>query len=200
MRCLFLVTTALVLVGWVAVPAAADAPLNSHQHDVNGEFLCNYGFSITRFNFFSSGASSSSWTHVAVPIIGTGKTVRKILVKESKGLQIGSSQFTVGIYSNTASGVPGTLIAKGTQRAPDKCSWIGVSIAPTMLNQGTKYWVEETIKNFWQYSNAVLWATDPNAKESAYKQHHHFVSNFERHSSSTTGWESLSAGAYLRLK
>jgi hypothetical protein len=213
MKSLLLVTTALVFFSRASFPPAeADhvartrllhSSVVEFHPDVNSEFLCNYGFDLTAHYSASSGGTSSSWTHMAVPIVGNGQTVSRIFVKEGRGFRGGAGRFTVGIYSNTVSEVPGTLIAGNSRKADNKCSWIGVPIAPTSLKRGVKYWIEETALRRWEDKYyTVLWEPDPNAKYNAYAQTHWFssVSSGLHKHSYTSPWTALSGGPYVRVR
>jgi hypothetical protein len=86
-----LATTAFVVVGSLSFAAAyARLPVRPLSgkvatHDRNHEFLCTYGqLSISAFQRSISSSNYSTWTHVAVPVVGHGKTIHQITVKEAQ--------------------------------------------------------------------------------------------------------------------
>ena len=193
-------------------PTGAYAQTNMHvaDRDANGRFLCTYGhFPVSAFYFDFSGSSfSSTWQHVAVPVIGHGQAVTRIRVIEAQAGGTSNSAFSAGIYSNTASGLPGNAIAVGKGKIGPSCGPVRVSIPRTTLKNNQKYWIEErtsTPKNCssttCQSFAGLYWEADPNTKRRAYVQTHHFNSSAGgRYSSFTSPWKKRTTGPYLRLK
>jgi len=52
-----------------------------------------------------------------------------------------ATHVVVGIYTNTASDTPGTLLAQATIASPVAGTWNTVTIAPFAVAAGTKYWL-----------------------------------------------------------
>jgi hypothetical protein len=52
-----------------------------------------------------------------------------------------SSQVVVGLYTNSVSNNPGTLLAQGTIVSPTKAAWNNVTVPLTPVTIGTKYWI-----------------------------------------------------------
>jgi len=203
------ISTALVLAGWANCvscnPAIADGSRMQHalaSHDANAEFLCHYGH-VTVSGYDENYASSSyvsDWTHAAVPIVGRGHTVGSITVAE-EGAGTYAHDFSAGIYSNTASGFPGTLIAGGSGLAIRQCGKVTIPIAQTRLLRGQRYWIEET-DPFDGHSKPakVHWALDPRTKHRAYVQYHRAWQEQSKGSSYTSPWAEQSAGPWFRLR
>jgi hypothetical protein len=209
-----LVTTALVVVGSLSFFAAQSATAaNPHavvpERDRNQEFLCDYGgFPVSDYSYraYSQGSDFfSGWKHVAVPYTGHGQTISRITVAEGVSRQPNHLKFAAGIYSNTASGLPGNAIAVGIGEAPNTCARVNVAIPSTTLEPNTKYWIEETApldspqskrppRNFIH----VYWAKSSRTKPRAYVQSHYYSS---AHSYSyTTPWKKQSGSPYFKLK
>jgi hypothetical protein len=204
-KCL-LITTAMIVVGsfsfFVAQSAAVARPVTAAaKRDRNQEFLCSYGeFDVSRSSTSHSQSRHSNWTHVAVPIIGHGRTVNRIVVSEGRDAHIvAGSQFTIGIYKNSRRGVPGKLITAQTSKAPSKCEQFSVYITPTRLKRGKAYWVEETIRGYGSSDTQIAWAINPKAINKAYLQYHTYSSRSGSSGSYTSPWEPASSGPYLRL-
>src|SRR5215469_11519942 len=195
-------------------PTGAYAQTDMHvaDRDANARFLCTYGnFPVTAFYFDFSGSSfASAWHHVAVPVMGHGQTVRSIKVIEAQAGGTSYSAFTVGIYSNTASGLPGNAIAVGNGKIGPSCGPVRVSIPRTTLKSNQKYWIEEPTsiaKNCPQHSTfcsslaSLYWEADPNTKRKAYVQtHSRYISAGGSSTSSTSPWTKQTKGPYFRLK
>jgi hypothetical protein len=84
------------------------ATFNNFSKDRNAEFLSWYGFSVMNIEGpcgSNSGCTFSEIAGNAIPIVGTGHKVTKILVPLFS-LASPSSGFNVGIYSATPSGFP----------------------------------------------------------------------------------------------
>jgi hypothetical protein len=207
-KCGLLATTAIVVVGslsFLAAGPAAQAQSAPADRSRNSEFLCNYGYyAASSFISSYSGTVASHWEHVAMPIKGRGKTVSRIIVKESIGNPTSSSQFSAGIRENTPANVPGTLIAGGTGTASRKCATVSITIEPTLLKAGKTYWIEESVpappfKNFASsVVNQAYWGFDPKARRKAYVKHHAWY--FDRLHSSVVPWTAQSHGVYVRVK
>jgi hypothetical protein len=192
-------TTAFVVaasLSFLAAQSGAQArPITSHApRDRNDEFLCTYGqFRVYASQFPNSGGESSYFEYVAVPIAGRGQIVDDITVKEARQ---DSPQFLVGIYSDTASHIPGNLISGGHGRAPARCANVEVSIAPTKLERGKTYWVEEGVRFFPKRKQAVYWAIAPHTTLRAYE----ILVSCSNSINCTGNWQEQSAGPYVRLK
>ncbi len=52
-----------------------------------------------------------------------------------------ASQVVVGLYSNTASNNPGTLLTSGVINNPVKGAWNAVNVPGANVTSGTKYWI-----------------------------------------------------------
>ena len=184
-------------------PARASAQTNMHvvSRDANTEFLCNYGGVPVSAHFIGSASSfSSTWTHVAVPIIGHGKSVGRITVKEVPSASTSTAEFRVGIYSNTASG-PGKLLSGGTGDARNNCGKVTVQIRPVKLKRNVTYWIEERVhRGMYDMKNEVYWASDPKMKRKAYEQTHSAYNYFGNNGSYTSPWMELKTGAHFKLK
>lgn len=206
-RCGLLATTAFVVVGTLSFLAARSAAVAQSGslavgRDRNVEFLCAYGgIAIDEFGSGSSYYSTNSgWTHVAFPIVGRGRTVTRITVREARESLRSHGIFSAGIYSNASGGIPGNPISVGRGKAGVHCGKVTISIYPTTLERNKKYWVEETIPalRHWDRGYVELWATDPRAKHNAYVQYHHYSGL--RQSSYTLPWTESTAGVYVRIK
>jgi hypothetical protein len=209
-RKILLVTTALIVVVSLS-PASAGLVCpgkvtahNANLKDANEEFLQNYGrFVVSGSSTGSSSFIASQWTHVAVPIAGSGKTVSKINVKEVQGAFTSFSTFSAGIYGNNASGFPGKLITGGQGNAPSQLGLVTVAVEPTRLKRNKTYWIEETVRWSYQQPTNVEWRADRKTKRRAYVQTHRWCSSGigGHHSSSyTSPWRKYSVGPYVRLK
>jgi len=185
--------------------------MNMHvaDRDANGRFLCTYGnFPVSAYYFDFSGSSfASTFRHVAVPVIGHGQTVRRIRVIEAQASGTLFSAFTVGIYSNTASGLPGNPIAVGKGKTGPTCGPVKISIPRTTLKTNQKYWIEERTSTPACYNSIcssfadLYWEADPNTKRRAYVQTHHFSSSAGgRFSSYTSPWTKQTKGPYFKLR
>src|ERR1700733_14432249 len=179
-----LLTTAFVVAAAASTPVASStalarpavtAPGRNSNHDFLRTYACNHGYFST-YGWTDECCSSvvySHWQHVAAPTFGTGKTVDRIVVEASLKPGVSNSTFSAGIYANSPSGYPGKLIAKGNARAPSECGKVTISIPPTMLSRGKKYWIEETTSksNASLSSHGVYWWRAP-SKHKAYVQTH----------------------------
>jgi hypothetical protein len=123
---------------------------NIDWHDKNNEWLSYYGFSIVEEKscFYQSSQSHycfSEHGNNAFAFYGTGKKAKKIgvpLFTESPS----STEYNVGIYSATASGLPGdTALAGGSTTASESticCTqirWVDVNVK---LKKGEEYFLE----------------------------------------------------------
>ena len=202
---------ALLLCG---APTGAYAQTDMHvaDRDANARFLCTYGTFLVSSNYFDDSNSSYyyNWRRVAVRVTGHGQTVRRIKVVEAQSAGTSHSAFTVGIYSNTSSGLPGKAIAVGKGKIGSSCGPVRVSIPRTTLQSNQKYWIEERTsipKNCSQYSTfcsshaGLYWEVDPNTKRKAYVQtHSRYISAGSSGTSSTSPWTKQTKGPYFRLK
>ena len=207
LKCGLLATTAFVVVGslsllashsWALARSATAGP----GRNTNDEFLCAYGyFPVSDRYSASSGTHSSSWTHVAVPVVGRGQTVDRITVREGGGSFPSHSGFSVGIYESNNAGFPGKMIARTGGTTHRKCKRISMQITPTTLEKGKTYWVEETVPfPGFSSSTEVLWAINPKTKLKAYVQTHHHSGCCEGHEYQTSPWMEQSTGPYVQLR
>src|SRR5215472_4309267 len=155
--------------------ASVQTDMRSAPLDPNARFLCTYGnFLVSSYYAdFDNSSFSYAWRHVAVRVTGHGQTVSRIRVIEAQSASTSHSAFTVGIYSNTASGLPGNAIAVGKGKIGPSCGPVKVSIPRTTLKSNQKYWIEERTsipQNCSQHSSfchslaGVYWQADPNSK------------------------------------
>ncbi len=203
-----LFTTALIIAASISVAAAQPAASDGirmrdsvARRDANEEFLCNYGaLSVSHVFTSYSGDTYSKWTHVAVPITGKGKTVQTIVVKEklARYSSLETPMVSAGVYSNTASGLPGKQIAGGSAKIFNNCTKVKVSIPPTKLLKNTRYWIEETLPKPFSATNLATWQDDPHAKQHAYTQSHIYSSVYSV--SSTTAWTMRAKGPWFRVR
>jgi len=205
-------TAVTLLLSGAATGAYAQSGMHIADRDANARFLCTYGnFLVSSFYFDDDNSSYSyAWRHVAVRVTGHGQTVRRIKVIEAQSAGTSHSAFTVGIYSNTASGLPGNAIAVGNGKIGPSCGPVAVSIPRTTLQRNQKYWIEEQTsiaKNCSQHSSycssfaGLYWQADPKTKRKAYVQTYHLYSCAGGIcSSSTSPWTKQTKGPYFRLK
>ena len=183
--------------------APAQAVTNMHVAipEANTQFLCNYGGVAVSAHLIGSASSfSSTWTHVAVPIIGHGRTVGRIIVKETPSASTSTAEFRIGIYSNTASG-PGKLLSGGKGNARNNCGKVTVQIRPVTLRRNATYWIEERVRRgVSDMKNEVYWASDPKTKLKAYEQTHSAYNYFGNSGSYTSPWTKQTMGPYFKLK
>ncbi|HLY06776.1 MAG TPA: hypothetical protein VKR31_13620 [Rhizomicrobium sp.] len=192
--------------------AYAQTAMHAASRDANARFLCTYGnFLVSSYYADDSGSSYSyAWRHVAVRIAGHGQTVRRIKVMEAQSASTSRSAFTVGIYSNTASGLPGNPIAVGKGKIGANCGPVQVSIPRTTLKSNQKYWIEERTSipqdcsrhsTFCHSLAGLYWEADPNAKHRAYVQTYHLYQGPTGSSSSSTSpWTKQTQAPFFRLK
>jgi hypothetical protein len=191
--------TAVTLLLSGAPSPAHGQPLSSGSgRDRNHEFLCTYGqFDV----FYSHSANSGSgvhtaWTHVAVPVTGHGKLVHRIVVQEGKSSKSVDGKFSAGIYSNTASGLPGNLIAGGAATASSHCTEVGIPINPTKLQDKKTYWIVEQARQQGRVKRKLHWAVNPKTKQKAYVQRYN-SSSFQSH---TSPWMEQALGPWVKLQ
>jgi|GEM_PF-3641262 len=203
-----LTSTVITAIALVLSGAPQEAYAQTDMHfaiqDANTRFLCTYGnFLVSASSGGSSSYVESHWQHVAVPFKGQGQTVRGIRVIEARGASTYSSAVTIGIYSSGPKGLPGNVIASGIGTTGKTCESVEVSIPPTKLESGTKYWIEETVRGSWEMPTNLDWQANPQTKHRAYVQYHtQYVSSEGGHHSSnyTSPWEKQSMGPYFKLK
>lgn len=190
----------------LAASGAKLAPSLNPGKDRNSEFLCTYGgyevYTSVSYSYYFYG---SAWEHVAVPIKGHGRAVNRIIVENGTSDDHKSRGFNVGIYSNTPSGTPGGLITSATSRANQHCKRIEVPIRDTVLDDGRKYWVIESVSPPHRGRHSVTWAIDPVARDVAYSQYHKLAegggSSSSYHSSFTSPWTRINGRApFVRVK
>lgn len=206
-----LATTALLCIASLSSAAAPpDAPAGSRMQnivpdrDANSEFLCDYGGLLVSESIMGYSGSDYSyvWTHVAVPLMGHGQTVKQIITRQVSSAYAVS--VSAGIYSNSRSGFPGHLIAGGHGSTHGACETLTISIPPTTLAQKSTYWVEEMVP-LPRYSepNSTHWAIDRRSKFRAYTQYHTGYHSSGGWSSIgyTSPWTKVGGGRpYLRLR
>jgi len=206
-----LMSSAMTAVALLVSPALHAASVRTDMRiasrDANTTFLCTYGgFRVSSSYFSESGFGfHAQWNRVAVPVRGRGQTVSRIRVIESLATGSPNSSFTVGIYSNTASGLPGNAIAIGLGRAGPTCGPVKVSITPTTLKRHTTYWIEESARAVSQSSVTVSWMANPDTGRKAYVQHHRYTYCSSRasncsNSSYTSPWTKQGKGPYFSLR
>ena len=166
--------------------------------DANDRFLCTYGaFRVSYYRDANSGSFHETWTHVAVPITGRGKTVSRIVLEEKKNAKSHDGKFSAGIYSNTASGLPGNMIAGGAASATGRCATVEIPISPLQLQAKQTYWiVEQAYQQGNHLPRDISWVVDPATKRKAYVQRHS-SSSASRY---TSPWKEQSQGPYVRVK
>jgi hypothetical protein len=206
-----LTSTAIIFVASISAAAAQPEATAASKvrslatgRDANGQFLCNYGALSASNQWGGSSASLySHWQHLAVPVTGHGQTVAGITVMEAQSAFTYSANFSAGIYSNTASGLPGRLLAGGKGKAGKQCAPVRISIPPLTLKRKTKYWVEETVPlPHWGDRNEVYWEARPHAKQEAYEQSHYYNTNSSTgsHHSGTSPWAKQTIKPYFKLR
>jgi opacity protein-like surface antigen len=207
-----LMSSAMTTVALLQSPALHAASVQTDMHfasrDANTTFLCTYGGFRVSSSFFSESGFGfhDQWNRVAVPVRGRGQTVSRIRVIESLASRQPNSSFTVGIYSNTASGFPGNAIAVGSGKARPACGPVKVSITPTTLKRHTTYWIEERASQvFSQSSLTVSWMANPETRRRAYVQRHRYTYCSSRasncsNSSYTSPWTKQTKGPYFSLR
>jgi hypothetical protein len=52
-----------------------------------------------------------------------------------------ATQVLLGLYSNTASNTPGSLITSGVISNPVKGAWNSITVPPASVTSGSKYWI-----------------------------------------------------------
>jgi len=208
-----LITTALIVATSVCYAGTQpQAPAGDHmqnailRHDTNNEFMHTYGGTFV-VSLISNVKDSSSYSirsqDVAIPIVGSGRSVNRIAVKEARFLS--SSEFEVGIYSNNPSGFPGKLLSYGIGKTGAQSEWINVQVSPVTLKRKKPYWIVQSIlDSSGGASHIVLWAADnKTTKRKAYVQDYtyYYHSNSHSHSSGsyTSPWQPQSTGAKFKL-
>jgi hypothetical protein len=68
----------------------------------------------------------------------TGSLTRLVVYLDN---QSASTSFEIGIYTNTGSENPGTLLVKGKITNPVVGQWNSIDVPGTSLVAGTKYWI-----------------------------------------------------------
>lgn len=192
--------SAIVSKAYIEAARRTHVVLTKPGRDRNAEFLCTYnGYSVFNFISSSSNFQSSVSQKIAIPIWGHGRAVKKIVVEEYASP---TTSFSLGIYSNTPSGMPGRMLAGGSTQASSTCGRRSVAIPKTFLSSGEKYWIEETVSRARFFTNnGVIWAFNPNSNHKAYSQTHNFFSSSSTHFSSTSPWRLTNNFApYFRVK
>jgi hypothetical protein len=124
------------------------ATFNNFSKDKNAEFLSWHRF-VTARGYSSCPSNSdvcySETASNAIPIVGTGKKVTKILVPLFGSTQ--HSEYNVGIYSATPSGYPGSQELAGGSTTPTNdieycCKAVRSVDVDITLRRGQKYFLE----------------------------------------------------------
>ena len=131
------------------------ATFNNFSKDKNAEYLSWYGFRVADYSYPSSSGCNlqgfSGTASNAIPITGTGAKVTKIKLPLFSFTDRGQAVFNVGIYSATASGLPGsTELAGGSTTASDTdlcCTAVRAVKVDITLQAGQKYFVEVKCAN-----------------------------------------------------
>jgi hypothetical protein len=129
---------------------ARGATFSNLSDEANARFLTTYGYTLidTQSCYYHSQSShycASEIANNAIPFTGAGKKVAEISVPV---FFPSGSEFSVGIYSATASGLPGSEIVGASAVANGSgkggCCWqlTNVPITPTKLNARQKYFLE----------------------------------------------------------
>lgn len=194
-------TAVALLLSNTATRAYAQTNMHVADRDPNTRFLCTYGqFLVSAFSYGGGSSHFSGWQYVAVPITGHGQTVSRIEVVEAQSAQTYHSGFKVGIYSNTARGFPGKLVAGGRGKIGRTCGPVNVSIPPTTLNSRTTYWVEERAAGGHSGPTTLYWEANPDTKRKAYVRYHRYRFVSGSSSDYTSPWREQSTGPDVRLK
>src|SRR5215469_11204470 len=120
------------------------------EHDKNAEFISWYGYRVEKTSscYSQSGYHScfSASGATAIPVTGLGYKARKISVPLSSFDP--SAEYNVGLYSATASGLPGNELTGASTTASSTtycCTGLRtVSVGPIKLKAGVTYFVEVT--------------------------------------------------------
>jgi len=128
------------------LPDVANATFNNFSKDANARFVSWYGY-VTEgvFSGDCSCTCSAFTASNAIPFTGAGATVTRIKVPITS-LTGPNTEFNVGIYSATASGLPGSLeLAGGSTTASDTkycCTAVRSVSVNITLKAGKKYFLE----------------------------------------------------------
>jgi hypothetical protein len=144
---------AIVRPGKVGLPVpnnvshwVAGATFNNFSKDKNAEFVSWYGFPILHtVSSCGSSCQISDFGTWAVPIVGAGKEVKRITVPLFS--ETGSTtEYNAGIYSATASGLPGKQELAGASTTASDTEYCCTSARTVdidiRLKKGDKYFLE----------------------------------------------------------
>jgi len=205
-----LISTAMTAVTLLlsGTPTGASAQTDMHvaDRDANARFLCTYGkFDVSYVSSSSEGSEYLYSRRVAVPVVGRGQTVKQIIVMEGINRFGAGFRFSAGIYSNSARGRPGKLIAGGTGSAhypSSSCQQVTISIPLTTLQPKTKYWIEENAPSGVFTDTRLYWYINPKEKKNAFAKTylHSCTSSSVCHTNKTHWTRQTGPGPWFNLK
>ena len=145
------------------------AVFNNFSKDKNAEFMSWYGFfAFGEHSCYTGDASSTCVSAVAInaiAITGTGKKVKSISVPLTTPTS-SKTEFNVGIFSATSSGLPGSHeLAGGSTTASNTgicCTAVRAVKVDVTLKAGQKYFVEVTCPTSEKYCAGVWDMADTN--------------------------------------
>jgi hypothetical protein len=169
MKMLLIATTALVCVTSLAMAATLpDRQIGSSHSGLttNEEFLCNYGFQLQVHASSGFPIYTSTFDRAATPVIGKGKSVNEITVKDNPSY----SEFQVSIYTSYLNKPNTKLVSAYAMHGG--CGRVNVAISPITLEYGKKYWIVQRALPHWSSSgyigtNSILWLYDKNGTHGA---------------------------------
>jgi hypothetical protein len=146
-------TTALVCVTWLSTLFTSSSATALRRNDIpessNKKFICYYGLNVYDHYWSSDSNWQNGWQSAATPIWGHGKTVSKIIVAESPKHKA-SFKFRVALYNDNDGKPGGVITGASTTPSATQCQLITVSIQPTRLTRGQRYWVVESADAYQQ--------------------------------------------------
>jgi hypothetical protein len=171
-----------------------DNKIDSLMVDANKKFLCDHGYKVTSDYYYrNSGSGNSelyiSWVRVAMPITGRGRSVNTVLVAEGPDGNQRGPKFRVDIFTNTASGMPGHVIAHSRTRGARSCSLKEMSIPATFLKADKTYWLVEETPVRYQRTIYNVWDVRKHGTTTIMEQRHYEQFDDGSNYSSTTAWE-----------
>lgn len=184
--------------------------LNSNQR-----FACYYGFPVTAIAAWGNDSETvvlTYWKRAAVPIMGDGKTITEIVVKDSPSSTPSHVYaFSVGIYSGTHH--PKSLLVSKQVNPAQVCGPVTVQIPPTKLHRLKSYWVVETAttpspRHRCCYSssneNAAIWLYEKSQTQGALWQSGYSCNGSScppAHSQHHSPWQAITGGVpYARVR
>jgi hypothetical protein len=213
MRTLLIATTALISITSLAMagPLPARKPASSaHAPNANQEFLCNYGFRIGTSVSWTSGSSLFyvRFHRAATPIFGRGRVVSEISVLDASSSSLTNAGFSVAIYASK-NNRPLYPLVRAQVGQPTKCERFTVSIPPTQLAKGTKYWIVETaavqpLVKLGLTRNSFSWMTDKKTTHRALSQNgscYASASGVSSYCDNQAPWKPITTGVpYARVR